>query len=94
MTKPHFEPDAKMSIDIQAAFAAHDQNPGFEGRLIDIITDEHIKIGIRHYFADEPTWDEDLMPEALAAYHESARLERIAVEAVQVMMAHFFGRFS
>lgn len=71
-----FDPIEKFHIDFRAACIADDENPGYEGRLIDIITEEHIKAAIREYFVEEPEWSEDLMPQALKLYRETEAMEQ------------------
>jgi hypothetical protein len=73
-----FDPFEKLEIDILATFIADKENPDYEGRLIDIMTEEHLKKGIRKYFEDTEGWHEGLMEGALKMYKDAVEAEQVA----------------
>lgn len=85
------DPLQLLTIDMAAAVKCNDDNPEYVGRLIDILTEEHIKHGIREFFKDTEGWDENLMPQALALYHKAKAFEAIAEKAVHEMLKSMFG---
>lgn len=75
----------KIAIDFIAARIADDENPGFEGRLIDIITEDHVKRAIVEYFSESEEWSDDLLPAALEMYRATEAMEDIATALVSHM---------
>jgi hypothetical protein len=70
-----FDPIFMMHIRFAAACMANDQNPDYEGRLIDIITDDHYRAALKDYFSEDPDWTDDLLPRALEKFKESEEIE-------------------
>lgn len=71
-----FDITEKLHLDFRASCIANDENPDYHGRLIDIITEDHIKQALREYFEECPEWGENLMPYALKMYYETEKIEQ------------------
>lgn len=86
MSDFYLEPLDKLMIDHRAACIANDENPDYEGRLIDIIEDRHVEAAIREYFADCDGWTEDLMPQAMELYRRTDRMEKAAKDLARTFL--------